>query len=80
MITSVGQDYESTESRNEYRIGIRITYRERGISTDIGKSKDNFNKNKKPRCFNCSTYRHIAKEYQDQRKKEILGSVTSITK
>ena len=28
-ITSVGQDYESTESKNNYRIGTGTTYRGR---------------------------------------------------
>ena len=29
---------------------------------DIGKFKDNFYKDGKPRCFNCNIYRHISKE------------------
>jgi len=29
-----------------------ITYRDRGVLIDIGKSKDNFDKDKKLRCFN----------------------------
>ena len=35
---------------------------------DIGKSKDNFNKEGKPRCFNCNTYGHIEKKYQKPKK------------
>ena len=35
---------------------------------NIGKSKDNFNKDVKPRCFDCNIYKHIAKEYQKPRK------------
>ena len=29
---------------------------------DIGKFKDNFYEDGKPRCFNCNIYRHISKE------------------
>jgi len=29
---------------------------------DIGKSQDNFNKDGKPKCFNCNIYGHLAKE------------------
>jgi len=35
---------------------------------DIGKSRDNYDKERRPRCFNCNTYRHIAKECQKLRK------------
>jgi len=35
---------------------------------DIGKSNENF-KNRKPKCFNCNKYRHIAKECQSKKKK-----------
>jgi len=44
-------------------MGIGTIFGERGIPMDIGKSRDNFNKDGRPRCFNCNTYRHIAKEY-----------------
>ena len=62
-IILVGQGYKSTESRNKYRTGTRTTYGGRGIPIDIGKSKDNFNKDRKPRCFNCNAYGYMAKEY-----------------
>ena len=29
---------------------------------NIGKSKDNFDKDKKPRFFNCNIYGHMAKD------------------
>ena len=45
-------------------MGIEITYGERGIQIDIRKSKDNFDKNNKPRYFNCNIYKYIAKECQ----------------
>ena len=42
---------EFTKSRNKYRIGTRTTYKGRGIPMNIGKSKDNFDKDGKPRYF-----------------------------
>ena len=62
-ITSVEQEYKSTESQKDYRIGTGTTYRGREIAIDIGKSRDNFNKDGKLRCFNCNIYRHMVKEY-----------------
>ena len=44
---------------------------------NIGKVKDNYNKDGKSRCFNCNIYRHMVK---DCRKKEKLESVTNMTK
>ena len=39
---------------------------------DIRKYKDNFDKDRKPRCFNCSTYEHIAKNHwKPKREKKI---------
>jgi len=38
------------------------------ILIDIEKSKDNFNKDRKPRCFNCNIFGHIAKECWRPRK------------
>jgi len=37
---------------------------------DIGKFKDNYNKNRKPKCFNCNVYRHIAKDCQKPKKEK----------
>ena len=34
---------------------------------DIGKSNNNF-KDRKPKCFNCNKYGHMAKEYQLEKK------------
>ena len=36
---------------------------------DIGKSKDNYNKNGKPRCFNYNNYEHMTKDYRKPKKK-----------
>ena len=37
---------------------------------DIGKSRDNFDKDKKLRYFNCNIYRYIAKDYQRPKKEK----------
>ena len=67
-ITSVKQGYESIEEWQDYRPGTRTTYRERGILIDIGKAKDNFDKDRKSKYFNCNIYRHIVKDYKKPRK------------
>ena len=66
-ITSVGQGYESTEGRHDYKTGTGTTYGGRGQPMDIGKSNDNF-KDGKSKCFNCNKYGHIAKEFQSEKK------------
>jgi len=35
---------------------------------DIGKSRNNFNENGKPRCFNCNLYGHITRECRRPKK------------
>ena len=67
-ITSV--EYKSTESRQDYKIETGMIYRRRGIPIDIGKAKDNFDKDGKPKCFNCNIYRHIAKNCQKPKKEK----------
>ena len=37
---------------------------------DIGKAKDNFNKKRKPKCFNCNIYGHIAKDCKKTKKEQ----------
>jgi len=66
-ITSVGQGYESTEGRHNYKTSTGITYGGRGQPMNIGKSNDNF-KDGKPKCFNCNKYGHMAKECQSEKK------------
>ena len=61
-IISVGHKYEFTESQQDYRTSIKTTFRKRKVPMNIGKSKYNFNKDRKPKCFNCNIYRHIVKE------------------
>ena len=60
-ITSVGQEYESTEGLYDYKTEIGTTYGGRGLFMDIGKLKENFN-NGKPRYFNCNLYEYIVKD------------------
>ena len=48
-IILVRQRYEFTEDRQDYRIESGITYRRREALIDIRKSKDNYNKDGKPR-------------------------------
>jgi len=66
-ITSVGQGYESTEGRHDYKTSTGITYGGRGQPMDIGKSNDNF-KDGKPKCFNCNKYGHMVKECRSEKK------------
>jgi len=66
-ITSVGQGYESTKGRYDYKIGMGTTYGGRGQPMDIGKSNDNY-KDGKPKCFNCNKYGHMAKECRTEKK------------
>jgi len=66
-ITSVGQGYESTEGRHDYKTSTGITYGGRGQPMDIRKSNDNF-KDGKPKCFNCNKYGHMAKECRSEKK------------
>ena len=40
-ITLVEQGYKSTKGRQDYRTGLGITYKERRVSMDIGKAKNN---------------------------------------
>jgi len=61
-------------------MGLWITYRRREALIDIGKSKGNYyNKNRKPKCFNCNIYGHMAKDYRKSNKRR-SESATSMTK
>jgi len=68
-ITSVEQGYESMEERHDYKTSPGTAYGGRGQPMDIGKSNDNF-KDRKPKCFNCNKYGHIAKEYRVEKKEQ----------
>ena len=62
-ITSVEQGHKFTESKHDYRTKTNIIYGGKGVPIDIGKFRDNFNKDGKLSCFNYNIYRHIAKDY-----------------
>ena len=68
VITSVGQEYESTEECHNYKMSMGIIYGGKGQPMDIGKSNDNF-KYGKPKYFNYNKYRHMAKECRSEKKK-----------
>ena len=68
-IISVEQGYESTEGRQDYKIGAGTIYRGRGQPMDIGKSNDNF-KDRKLKCLNYNKYDHVAKEYWNKKKEK----------
>jgi len=54
VIILVGQECKSTKGKQDYRTGSEITYEEREVLMNIGKFKDSYNKDRKPRCFNCN--------------------------
>jgi len=66
-ITSVEQGYEFTKGQQDYKTSTEMIYRRQGQPIDIRKSNDNF-KDRKPKCFNCNKYKHMAKECQSKKK------------
>ena len=70
MIISIKQGYEFIEERQDYRTGLEITYGKRELSIDIGKAKDNYNKDRKSKCFNCNIYEYIAKDCRKPKSKK----------
>ena len=58
------------ESQHGYKTRTETTYGGRRAPINIGKSKYNFSKDRKLRCFNCNTYRHIAKDCQRLKKEK----------
>ena len=65
----MGQGYESTEGQQDYKTSIGMIYEGQEQPIDIGKSNNNF-KDRKPKCFNCNRYGHIAKECWKKEEKE----------
>ena len=68
-ITLVGQRYESIEGYYDYKTSTGMTYGGWGQLMDIGKSNDNF-RDRKPKCFNCNKYGHMAKECWAKKKEQ----------
>ena len=79
-IISVRQEYDSTESRYNYRTKIGIIYEGREVFMEIEKSKDNYDKDWKSRCFNYNIYRHWQKIAESQRKKKRQESIINVIK
>jgi len=46
-----------------------MTYGGRDAPMDIGKAKDNFDKDRKPKYFNYNVYGHMAKDCRKSKKK-----------
>jgi len=68
-ITSVGQGYESTEGRHDYKTSTGTTYGGREQPMNIGRSNNNF-KDGKPKCFNCNKYGHMAKNCREKKREQ----------
>jgi len=79
-IISVEQEYDSTKSRHDYRTKMGIIYVGKEVSMEIGKSKDNYDKDRKPRCFNYNVYRHWQKIAESQREKKRQESIINVIK
>ena len=79
-IISVKQEYESTEGKQDYRIESEIIYGRREVPIDIGKFKDNYDKDEKSKCFNCNVYKHITKDCWKPKKEKKIGDITNVTK
>ena len=65
----MGQGYKSIEGWYNYKTSTGTTYGGRGQPMDIGKSNKNF-KDRKPKCFNCNKYGHIAKDCRSEKKEQ----------
>ena len=48
-----------------------MTYRGQEMPINIGKTKNNYNKERRPKCFNCNNYKHMAKECWKNKEKNI---------
>jgi len=59
-------------------MSTKTTYRERDIHIDIGKAKDNLDKDGRPKCFNCNIYRYMAKKCQRLKKKKQESIISTI--
>jgi len=59
VIISVRQEYKSIEGRKDYKTGTKTTYRGQDVPIDIGEARKNFDKDGKPKCFNCNVYVNI---------------------
>ena len=63
VIISVDQEYKLTKEWYDYKTRTGTVYKKQKMLIDIGKAKDNYNKDKRPKYFNYNKYKHMAKEY-----------------
>ena len=70
-IISVKLEYKFTENKQDNKTGSEIIFQEKKVLIDIRKSKDNYNKDKKSKCFNYNIYRYITKDCQKLNKLQI---------
>ena len=70
VIILVGQEYESMEGQHDYKTETGTTHGRQGQPMNIGKLNNNF-KDRKPKCFNCNKYGHIAKECWKKKEKDM---------
>jgi hypothetical protein len=68
-ILSVGKGYDAPEMNRDRRTASGIVYGGKGQPMDIGRSKPAFDKEGKPKCFNCNLYGHMAKDCRKPKKK-----------
>ena len=57
-----------------------ITYKGRELPIDIRKAKDDYDNNRKPKCFNFNVYKHITKDCWKPKKEKKIGDITNVTK
>jgi len=68
-ITAVGQGYEWTNIRYDYRTSSGITYGGMGKPMEIEQQQNN-GQGCKPKCYNCNKYGHIAKDCQQPKREK----------
>jgi len=56
------------KSQHNYKTSTGITFGGREAPMNIGKSRNNFDKSGKPRCFNCNLYEYITRECKRPKK------------
>jgi len=69
-ITLVRQEYKSTESKQDYKTRTGTTYEGYDALIDIGKAREDFNKDGKPKCFNYNIYKYMAKDCRKPKKEQ----------
>ena len=57
------------KGKHNYRTSIGIIYRGWEMPMNIDKAKNNYNKEGRPKCFNCNKYRYMVKKYRKKKEK-----------